>query len=187
MTVGTVLLLTGIFIIIIGAITTALMVWFGFKRPKYRKEHFTARTTGTVERMSNFYSNDIRVPLVSYTVEGQTYKVAGPRFAGSTMVTFKVGHSQLLTGSSNITTEGELPTVVKMRGSKDAAQSAMTARYPVGKTVDVFYDPDAPKHAFVERDAPMSKTVAALLTAIGGALTAMGVVMAAIGILILTH
>lgn len=70
MTVGTVLLLTGIFIII-GAITTALMVWFGFKRPKYRKEHFTARTTGTVERMSNFYSNDIRVPLVSYTVEGQ--------------------------------------------------------------------------------------------------------------------
>ncbi len=98
MTVGTVLLLTGIFIIIIGAITTALMVWFGFKRPKYRKEHFTARTTGTVERMSNFYSNDIRVPLVSYTVEGQTYTVAGPRFAGSTIRSTKCNDCKIPRG-----------------------------------------------------------------------------------------
>lgn len=187
MTVGAVLLLTGIFIILMGAISTAIMVWFGFRRPEYRKEHFTGRTTGTVERMSNFYSNNIRVPLVSYTVEGQTYKVAGPRFAGSTTVTFNVGHSQLLNSSSNITTDGELPAVVKMKGSRYAAQNAMAARYPVGKTVDVFYDPAAPKHAFVERDAPMPKTVAALLVAVCGVETAMGLVMAIIGGLILAH
>ena len=137
--------------------------------------------------MSNFYSNNIRVPLVSYTVEGQTYKVAGPRFAEQhNCVTFNVGlvlnllsnrlqhhHRRRASGSS------------KNERRQCAAQNAMAARYPVGKTVDVFYDPAAPKHAFVERDAPMPKTVATLLVAVCGAETAMGLVMAIIGGLIL--
>ena len=48
-TTGWVFILVGILVILIGAVMLAVFVWLGFKRPKYRKEHFTGHTTGTVE------------------------------------------------------------------------------------------------------------------------------------------
>lgn len=181
------LILAGTLIIVLGAITTGIIIWLGFRRPEYRRTHFTGHTIGTVERMSNITSNDIRVPLVSYTVDGQTYKVAGPRFAGRTDVFAEVAGRQLLSSSSNITADGELPLVVKTKGGTSSAQAAMKERYPVGKNVDVFYDPNKPKHAFVERDAPLSKTISIILICMGGVLAAFGIAMFAIGIVILAH
>lgn len=186
-TTGWVFILVGILVILIGAVMLAVFVWLGFKRPKYRKEHFTGHTTGTVERMSNIYSCNIRVPLVSYSVEGQTYKVAGPRFAACTTVFADVAGMQVLSTGSNITVDGELPTVVKMKGNAAAAQAAMESRYPVGKSVDVFYDPDKPKKAFVERDAPLSKTLSTILSAVSAAVSVIGLVILIIGIVALTR
>lgn len=180
-------ILAGILIILLGALTIAIIIWFGFKRPEYRRTHFTGHTIGTVERMSNITSNDIRVPLVSYTVNGQTYKVAGPRFAGRTDVFAEVAGRQLLSSSSNITTDGELPSVVKTKGGISSAQKAVEERYPPGRNVDVFYDPKAPKHAFVERDAPPSKTISVILACIGGVIAAFGIAMFIIGIIVLAN
>ena len=179
--IGMVLLLVGVFIILLGIGMTILLYWLCVKRPEYRKTHFTAETDGTVECMSNIYSCDIQVPLVRYTVNGTNYKVAGPRFAGSTVKTFNVAGAQLLKSDSNITADGELPLVVKMSGSTAAAQAAMKERYPSGTVVRVYYDPDKPKNAFVERDAPVSKTLTYILMGIMTGVTVIGIVMAVIG------
>ena len=64
-TTGWVFILVGILVILIGAVMLAVFVWLGFKRPEYRKEHFTGQTMGTVERMSNIYSCNIRVPAAA--------------------------------------------------------------------------------------------------------------------------
>ena len=65
----------------------------------------------------------------------------------------------------------------------EAAQEAMRARYPKGKTVQVFYDPNAPKHAFVERDAPLSRKLSAILVSISGLITLLAFILILIGVL----
>lgn len=182
---GTILLSVGGFIILLGIGIAILLYWLGVKRPEYRKTHFTAETEGIVERMSNIYSCDIQVPLVKYTVDGTDYKVVGPRFSGSTVLTVNAAGAQLLKSDSNITPDGALPLVVKMKGSAAAAQAAMKERYPAGTKVCVFYDPDNPKKAFVERDAPISKTLTYILMGVMAGISVMGIVMAVIGIIML--
>ena len=84
------MLVAGLCVLPIGIILLAIMIWLCYKRPEYRRKHYTAQTTGTVERMSNVYSCDIFVPLVRYTVNGTEYTVAGPRFAARTILTANV-------------------------------------------------------------------------------------------------
>lgn len=177
------LFLVGLLLLPFAAGLLILMIWLCCLLPKHRREHYTARTVGTVERTSNISSCDIFVPLVRYSVNGQDYTVAGPRFAANRILSADVAGIELLKSTCNITPEGELPIVVKMSGSTAAAQEAMNERYPKGKNVPVFYDPKAPKHAFVERDAPMSKKLSVILIGICGLLTAVSVVMMLAGIL----
>ena len=179
---GMILIAVGIFLVLLAAGLSNIFIWFGFKRPAKRRQFYTGQAEGTVERMSNIYSSDIRVPLVRYEVNGTEYKVAGPRFAGVTVKTLEIGDSQILRSSSNITAEGELPLVVHAKGDLSAAQAAMEERYPAGCTVPVFYDPRNPKKSFVERDAPISKRFTVIMLCICGLLALTGLVLAFIGI-----
>ena len=180
-TTAVALLATGIFLFLFSAGMANLLVWLGFRRPEHRKKNFTEQAHGTVERMSNIYSADIRVPLVRYDVNGTEYKIAGPRFAGRTIMIKEIGGEQAQ-GSSNITQEGELPLVVHAKGDLSAAQKAMEERYPAGSTVTVFYDPNNPKKAFVERDAPISKRLTVIMLCLCGALALTGLILVFIGI-----
>lgn len=85
-----ILLFVGALLLLFGMGLFFLFYYICVKRPRYRKEHITAHTTGIVEGKSHFTSNDIVIPLVRYKVNGQTYKVAGPRFAGGTNTSFEI-------------------------------------------------------------------------------------------------
>ena len=113
----------------------------------------TAHVTGTVVGMSNFSSNGIRLPKVEYTVNGVKYTTAGPKFSGSVNFYIEAFGKRQGTASSNLSTEGELPQVVKTTKDQSSAQQIMRERYPAGKQVDVFYDPEKPKRCYVERYA----------------------------------
>ena len=63
------------------------------------------------------------------------------------------------------------------------AQQAMNERYPVGKKIEVFYDPANPKKAFVERDAPISKKLASILAGVGGIIVLIGLIVLIAGIM----
>ncbi|MBR3446944.1 MAG: DUF3592 domain-containing protein [Oscillospiraceae bacterium] len=183
MTEKKIMILIGIIVLPVAVGLTALMYWLCFYRPAYRAEHYTAETTGTVEKISGFTSCDIRVPMVRYSVGEMEYTAYGPNFSGSKYISAEVGSIQLAGYSCNITPDGELPLIVEIRGSKAAAQEAMNARYPEGKTVPVFYDPDSPKDAFVERDAPIPRTVGIMLVTIPSVMTAACIILILIGIL----
>lgn len=156
-------LITGISIIILAIITIDITYHFAVKCPRYRSEHFKCETLGTVERLSNIVSGNVRVPLVTYSVADKKYKIAGPRFSGYVNKYVSVGAMRIGESTSNIPLTGELPAIIHTTRDRFAAQAAINARYPVGKQVPVFYDPDCPKHAFVERDAPLPKFASAIL------------------------
>ncbi len=113
----------------------------------------TECVTGTVVGMSHISSNGIRLPKVEYTVNGVKYTTAGPKFSGSVNFYIEAFGKRQGTASSNLSTEGELPQVVKTTKDQSAAQQIMRERYPAGKQVDVFYDPEKPKRCYVERYA----------------------------------
>ena len=173
----------GISLLLIGGGLLVLFRYLAFRRPAYRKAHITAQTTGTVVGPSHITSNDIPVPLVEYEVGGAKYKTAGPRFSASTVKTLTVGDLDLLGSKTNLTEEGELPTVVHMTTDSDATEEVLAARYPAGKQVPVFYDPDCPKRAYVERDAPFPQRLGVTLMIVSGIIALGGIAMIVFGIL----
>lgn len=162
MDISSVLIIVGLSLTVFGAGFTALAYYLGFRRPKYRREHITHHTTGRVVRMSYLVSSNVRVPLVEYEVEGARYTISGPRFSGYSPFP---SSGALGPNRSNIPLQGPLPLVVHSAGNSLSAQRDMAARYPAGRLVDVFYDPDKPECAFVERDAPIPSWAAAILLA----------------------
>ena len=54
-------------------------------------------------------------------------------------------------------------TIAERIGGDDL--EAFLARYPVGASVTVYYDPDDPKSAVLERDVPLGRLIAAVVLA----------------------
>ena len=137
-----------------------------------------ACTAGTVVGKSHISSNGITLPKVEYRVNGELYTTAGPKFAGSVNTYVSVGNRRLGTASSNLTTDEPLPDVVKTNVDRSAAQQMMWERYPVGKVVNVFYDPAKPKRAYVERLARVSPFFTFWMPAgIGALMTLTGLIL----------
>lgn len=59
----------------------------------------------------------------------------------------------------------------------------MDERYPAGKQVDVFYDPDRPKRAFVERDNPMPKVLLPVIFGATGLVALGGLVLTVVALI----
>lgn len=149
---GTMLEIYGIILIII---------WYlAYHRKKDIDKFCTAHATGKVIRYSN--NGKISLPLVQYQVDGKTYKVVGPKFRGYVNVSvpsFKQGIESEVT--SNITTRENLPDVIKIHRKSGVIasvyKSPLVQLYPVGSDAPVYYDPDNPKIAFVQRFIAPSK------------------------------
>lgn len=176
-------LISGLLMIVMGIFCTAITYYFGFYRPKYRRQHITHHTVGRVVGMSELISCDVRVPLVEYEVGGNRYTVRGPRFSGRS--SFPTANSPMGPNGSNIPLQGPLPQVVVCSGSNGIrATRDMAARYPAGRTVDVFYDPDKPKCAFVEREATLPGWAGALLLGSVILVTLIGIGFIAAGVML---
>ena len=146
-----------------------IVAYFAGSGGDRKKKACTAHTMGLVTGMSHIYSNNIQLPRVAYTVDGEAYSIAGPRFAGSTMSSVPLGGGGPTT---NLSVDGPLPDLVHMSQNGSAAAKVMAERYPVGKEVDVYYDPKKPGRAYVERVPDMPKALTLYMPLIIGILMA---------------
>ena len=116
----------------------------------------TAHTEGTVIR---FYSGDsfgISLPVVEYFVAGKRYKVVGPKFKG---IKFKEipdpFNKHAASEESNLTTRENLPDVLKVtyydHKLMNKHKDPIFELYPIGSLAPVYYNPDKPKMAYVQR------------------------------------
>ncbi|MBQ8687212.1 MAG: DUF3592 domain-containing protein [Ruminococcus sp.] len=143
----------------------------------------TAHTTGTVVRYSNVRYNGVRLPVVQYTADGQTYHTVGPRFkAGVVVYTTTPWAGGEAAQTSNLTTREDLPDVLvrKQRRSSfgnsraELSKTSLHELYPVGSQANVCYDPDKPKRAYVERYVAPPAIFSFWIPFIGGILAAVG-------------
>lgn len=154
---------------------------FGFRKLK-KEERCNARTVGEVIRYSVINYSGIHIPLVEYLVNGKKYKVAGPRFLSGSVTTvstpFENIHAQFET---NLSTRDHLPKKLKVRIHKNSSmslhKSPLNDLYPVGSSVDVYYNPEKPKEAFVQRFEGVSMWLMVMLVCFAVLLTAVGMVI----------
>ena len=116
----------------------------------------TERTEGVIIRYSYALYNGISLPVVEYTVDGNQYKVVGPKFIMAISNTISTPLGSIVSDVKTDNFEnGEIPQVLryKVKGNSflSFTKSPLKERFPIGGKVAVYYDPKKPKHSYVER------------------------------------
>lgn len=137
------------------------LVWVLYVRKRRRGAQCNACTSGVVVGPSAIHYAGHHIPLVSYEVDGRTYRVAGPKFEGGTStpssvfnVTDRERPPARLIAPPVTTTGAHLSNEILY------ARSPLSRLYPVGCSLPVWYDPHNPKVAYVLR--PVREGVVAL-------------------------
>ncbi|WP_373093899.1 DUF3592 domain-containing protein [Streptococcus oralis] len=116
----------------------------------------TEKTEGVIIRYSYALYNGISLPVVEYIVDGNQYKVVGPKFLSAISNTISTPLGSIVSDVKMDNLEdGEIPQVLryKVKGNSflSFTKSPLKERFPIGGKVAVYYDPKKPKHSYVER------------------------------------
>lgn len=138
----------------------AIFIYFMFNYfilSNYRNaKRCTEKTEGVIVRYSYALYNGISLPVVEYTVNGNQYKVVGPKFqrAISNTVSTPLGSIVSDVKMDNFE-DGEIPQVLRYKIYRNSfisiTKSPLEEYFPVGSKVAVYYDPKKPKYSYVAR------------------------------------
>ena len=138
----------------------AIFIYFMFNYfilSNYRNaKRCTEKTEGVIIRYSYALYNGISLPVVEYTVNGNQYKVVGPKFqrAISNSVSTPLGSIVSDVKMDNFE-DGEIPQVLRYKIYRNSfisiTKSPLEEYFPVGSKVAVYYDPKKPKYSYVAR------------------------------------
>lgn len=138
----------------------AIFIYFMFNYfilSNYRNaKRYTEKTEGVIVRYSYALYNGISLPVVEYTVNGNQYKVVGPKFqrAISNTVSTPLGSIVSDVKMDNFE-DGEIPQVLRYKIYRNSfisiTKSPLEEYFPVGSKVAVYYDPKKPKYSYVAR------------------------------------
>lgn len=161
----------------------ALACWICFYLLVVRKmrkgNRCTVHTVGRVVGASKVRYNGLTLPLLEYQVNGKVYRVAGPKFrSGSVMQINTPWESSKAEIETNLTTRENLPLHLNVKIRKNSfvniENSPLFQLYPVGSEADIFYNPEKPKEAFVQRYEGVSRWLRVLLVGVAVLLTIIG-------------
>lgn len=141
------------FIIVFHSVTYSL--FFAFYRSRKDSDR-TEKVIGRVERYTKIQYNGVSLPIVSYQVKGQSYKVVGPKFRYTRNQTFSCPvHAIDSKVDSNLVTRENLPEVLDIwmesNGLASITKSSLLDLCPKGISADVFYKPNQPNQAYDQR------------------------------------
>ena len=116
----------------------------------------TERTEGVIIRYSYALYNGISLPVVEYTVDGNQYKVVGPKFRSAILNTISTPFGSIVSDVKMDNFEdGEIPQVLRYKIYRNSfislTKSPLEEYFPVGSKVAVYYDTKKPKYSYVER------------------------------------
>lgn len=117
-----------------------------------QEKRCTKSTLGKVIRTTTASrGNGIFLPVVSYQVEGKEYKVIGPDFRSIQVI----GKNGFWKDNDLFYEIDEKKQILKINCTENSLitirKNPMSEIYPIGSSVTVYYDPNQPKLAFVER------------------------------------
>ena len=145
-------LVFGILLGIGGLVLVALAFLIGYK---YLVQEFrcTARIKGTVIRYTRAYyggeDSGIHLPVVAYAVDGKKYTVTGPKYKAYVTRTKRSPKTE---NRMVYKEQGQVFWVYNYVNSVAGRYyNPMEELYPIHSQLDVYYDPNKPKCAYVLR------------------------------------
>ena len=138
----------------------AIFIYFMFDYfilSNYRNaKRCTEKTEGVIVRYSYALYNGISLPVVEYTVNGNQYKVVGPKFQRAISNTVSTPLGSIVSDVKMDNFEyGEIPQVLRYKIYRNSfislTKSPLMERFPIGGKVTIYYDPKKPKYSYVER------------------------------------
>lgn len=147
----------GIYLLIFDIAMFLIAYLLGWKS-MHKKERCNKKTEGTVIRYSYVRYNGVSLPVVEYFVDGNNYKVVGPKFKAGVKKTFSAPWNSLIAKQeTNLNTREDLPDVLKINSTENSFVNIritpLKDLYPIGSKVDVYYDERNPKVSYVQRYA----------------------------------
>ena len=122
-----------------------IVAYFFYRRDQKIRNESTEKTKGKVVQYSWQSS---RAPVVEYIVDGKKYKKA--------LYYSYVSHFSTPLSSPKVSArEDLLDTKLRLRGNtRVSLNTLMYDHFPIGSKMMVYYNPEQPKLAYVERYAP---------------------------------
>ena len=145
-------LVFGLFLGVGGGVLLLLAFTVGY-RYLVIEQRCTCRTNGTVTGYSAVsYGGEgsaVHLPVARYTVEGQEYRVTGPRYRGYVTRTVSTPFAE------NTCRCYEKNGVLHIERSRNSiigvSRNPMAEQYPVGTVLPVWFDPQKPQRSYVLR------------------------------------
>jgi len=131
-----------------------LAMAFGFKMTGLRKKQRCSKVVkGKVVSYSAVSKSSayVRLPIVEYEVDGEKYRITGPQYNYTTVTV----SSPFIKETTQEYTTDLYSQVFRVKIKRNAFFSSlknpMATLFPLGSEIDVFYDPDKPRRAYVLR------------------------------------
>lgn len=141
-------LIFGIFLSVFG-IVLIFLAFLLFYKYLVQEKRCISKVKGIIKRYSFVSYGGLRLPIVYYMVDGKEYKVKGPEYkwiitktkstpTSKNKVDYKVKGQSLIINC-------EVNSIVSVY------KNPFYEKYPLNSEIDVFYDPNNPKLAYVLR------------------------------------
>lgn len=138
----------GVFLTLGGILLIVLAFKFLYKY-LIQEKRCTSKTEGIIKRYSFVSNGGLHLPIVYYEVDGKEYKVKGPEYKWIIEKTVSTPFSENKTDykehNQNITISRS------MNSFAGISKNPIREMYPINSKIDVFYDPNNPKLAYVLR------------------------------------
>ena len=145
-------LVFGLFLGVGGGVLLLLAFTVGY-RYLVMEQRCTCRTNGTVIGYSAVsYGGEgsaVHLPVARYTVEGQEYRVTGPRYRGYVSRTVSTPFAQ---NGFRCYEKNEVLYIERSRNSIiGVSANPLAEQYPLGSPLPVWFDPQKPQRSYVLR------------------------------------
>jgi len=148
-------------ILSISLIIMWILTYFLYFKAKGLDKRCNKKIEGVVKGYSFKTIGDFHLPLVKYIVNNKEYKVAGPKFKSGKVLYISTPFIKETEYETNLTSRDNLPDKlivgIKKNSFASIMQSPLKDLYPIGQKVNVYYNENNPKEAYIDRYVEPSK------------------------------
>ena len=137
----------------LGTVVLWMIAFLCFYKYLLQEKKCTSQVKGTVKKYTLFShggkTSSVNLPVVFYTVNGKQYKVVGPEYRAIKTLTKT---SPVAQNSMEVYEDNQTLTVKRTKNAFIGIfKNPMEELYPLNSQIDVYYDPENPKLAYVLR------------------------------------
>jgi hypothetical protein len=140
-------------LLLLGSLILVLLSFKVYYKYLVQQKKCTSKTKGIIKKYTlssrGGENSGVHLPVVSYVVNNEVYKVIGPEYRSYKIITKSNPFAK-----NNMEFEEIKDTLIIYRQSNSVVEickNPLEKLYPLNSTIDVYYNPNKPKQSYVLR------------------------------------